>query len=327
MSYILQALKRAEEDRRAGAAAAAPGRARPVAAPAGRPRGPDVTSYGADKQGVTPTRPSLWLWLVAIAVGIVVNAVGFGAAFVVSRPSSVAVVAPPPAPKENVEAPTAQAPPVQTPPDPAPPVQTPPVQTPAVPAPTVPAPAAETKPSPTTSPDVVARARAQTSNGLARQGDSKDVDRQPQGEAVAMAARTETTPVIVPPPLVPVRPLPPPQAPPWVPPAPETRPEPLQGKASRLRDRFRWGGETQPEAEHHDDPEQPEGLKEALAGDVTKLRIEVLVWAAEPEKRMIYVSGRKYVEGDAIEKGTVIEQIARDGVVLMHQGQRIRVPR
>jgi hypothetical protein len=72
--------------------------------------------------------------------------------------------------------------------------------------------------------------------------------------------------------------------------------------------------------------EQMEAAQEELPGDVTKLRIEVLVWAAEPEKRMIYVAGRKYVEGDAIEKGTVIEQIARDGVVLMHQGQRIRVP-
>jgi hypothetical protein len=58
---------------------------------------------------------------------------------------------------------------------------------------------------------------------------------------------------------------------------------------------------------------------------VPSLRIELLVWAADPAKRMVYLSGRKFVEGEAIENGAVIEQIVEDGVVLLYQGQRIRL--
>ena len=300
MSYILQALKRAEEDRRAAAARSLP--ARPLPPPAAPPRDPAI----ADTRAATPIRRSLRVWAVAVGVGVAVNALGFGAVFVLSRPSSVAVVAPSPAGGEKAEAPAA----------PAPPVPVPPVQRPATEAPPVQPPAAEARPSPSTPPAAPTPVRPQ------------EAERQPQGEAVAMAPRTGTTPVIVPPPLVPVRPLPPPQVPPRVPApaiAPESRPERLQGKASRLRDLFRSGGEMERNGESYE-LEQMDAAKEELPGDVTKLRIEVLVWAVEPEKRMIYVAGRKYVEGDAIEKGTVIEQIARDGVVLIHQGQRIRVP-
>jgi hypothetical protein len=59
--------------------------------------------------------------------------------------------------------------------------------------------------------------------------------------------------------------------------------------------------------------------------DVASLRIELLVWAADPEKRMVYLNGRKLVEGESIENGVVVEQILEDGVVLLHQGQRIRL--
>jgi Type II secretion system protein B len=51
----------------------------------------------------------------------------------------------------------------------------------------------------------------------------------------------------------------------------------------------------------------------------------VLVWAADPEKRMVYLNGRKFVEGESIENGTVVERIVEDGVVLLHNGQRIRL--
>jgi hypothetical protein len=70
--------------------------------------------------------------------------------------------------------------------------------------------------------------------------------------------------------------------------------------------------------------EEPETPRVAFDG--SRLRIEVLVWAADPGKRMIFVDGRKYVEGEALQPGTILERIAQDGVVLVHQGQRIRVP-
>jgi hypothetical protein len=55
------------------------------------------------------------------------------------------------------------------------------------------------------------------------------------------------------------------------------------------------------------------------------LRIEVLVWAPERARRMVYLNGRRYVEGEKLDDGTVVEQIARDGVILVHQGQRVRL--
>jgi hypothetical protein len=55
------------------------------------------------------------------------------------------------------------------------------------------------------------------------------------------------------------------------------------------------------------------------------LRIEVLVWAAERGRRMVYLNGRRYVEGEKLDDGTVVEQIARDGVILVHDGKRVRL--
>jgi hypothetical protein len=66
-------------------------------------------------------------------------------------------------------------------------------------------------------------------------------------------------------------------------------------------------------------PAQPDDAREST------LKIDMLVWAADPKQRMVYLNGRKYVEGQALENGAVIEQIAESSIVLTHQGQRIRV--
>src|SRR5262249_9394724 len=42
----------------------------------------------------------------------------------------------------------------------------------------------------------------------------------------------------------------------------------------------------------------------APAADVeveSRPRLEVLVWAADPEKRMVYLNGRRYVQGEALQ--------------------------
>src|SRR5262245_30434447 len=95
MTFILHALKRDEEDRRA-VGVDAPGPAPALAAPAGRARGsalarqpPPPTSDGG---GATPTTRPLWLWPAAAGLGFAVNALVFGAVFVVGRPPGVAVV-------------------------------------------------------------------------------------------------------------------------------------------------------------------------------------------------------------------------------------------
>lgn len=247
MSYILQALQRAEEDRRAEAAAMAVGPTRRPAAPAGKP---------------------FWPWLVG--GGLVINALVIGAIFVVTRPSGPAVVASLPPAVEKVETPAVtDAPRAQVPP--------------------VPAPVVETKPSPTKVADVVARTPA------------------------ANAPQPDTARAIAPP-AAPARPTPP--APP-VALAPAIAPEPptIPGEPSPRRRRRGSLGEPTPTT----------GTPTSLGGLPSQPKIEVLVWATDPKERMVFLNGRKYVEGDKLENGAVIEQIAEDSVVLVQGGQRIRV--
>jgi general secretion pathway protein B len=53
-----------------------------------------------------------------------------------------------------------------------------------------------------------------------------------------------------------------------------------------------------------------------------KLRLEVLVYAETPAQRMVFINGRKYVEGGRIDDGLVVEEITQEGAVLSQQGQR-----
>jgi len=54
-------------------------------------------------------------------------------------------------------------------------------------------------------------------------------------------------------------------------------------------------------------------------------KIDMLVWAADPRQRMVYLNGRRYVEGQQLEDGAVIERIDVDGIVLVLGGQRLRL--
>jgi general secretion pathway protein B len=67
----------------------------------------------------------------------------------------------------------------------------------------------------------------------------------------------------------------------------------------------------------------------APAGDfrslAAKLSLQVLGWAPEPKDRFVFVNGRKYFEGQAIDDRFLIERIAEDSVVLSHQGERVTI--
>ena len=99
--------------------------------------------------------------------------------------------------------------------------------------------------------------------------------------------------------------------------APSSRTAPAQPPAPPQRTAPVQSAETpQPAA-----PTQASSLQDLAS----KLKIEVLVWAADPKDRMVFLNGRKYVEGQALTGGAVIEQIAPEGIVLVHEGQRVRV--
>ena len=55
---------------------------------------------------------------------------------------------------------------------------------------------------------------------------------------------------------------------------------------------------------------------------IAKLSLQVLSWSPDPKDRFVFVSGRKYVEGQAIDDKLLVERITDGGVVLSYQGER-----
>jgi len=70
-------------------------------------------------------------------------------------------------------------------------------------------------------------------------------------------------------------------------------------------------------------PAAPPGPPAAPAP--AEVRIEALIYSDAPERRMIFVGGRKYVEGDTIDGRLRVEEIREDGVELSEQGRRFTV--
>lgn len=52
------------------------------------------------------------------------------------------------------------------------------------------------------------------------------------------------------------------------------------------------------------------------------LKLEMVVNAGDPAERAVYIGGRRYVTGQSLEHGAMIESIAHDAVVLRWAGQR-----
>ena len=52
------------------------------------------------------------------------------------------------------------------------------------------------------------------------------------------------------------------------------------------------------------------------------LKLEVVSYSDTPAQRLVFISGRKYVEGDTTDGGYRVEQIREDSVVLSDKGER-----
>ena len=72
-------------------------------------------------------------------------------------------------------------------------------------------------------------------------------------------------------------------------------------------------------------PVQPPASNPVLPPQELQLKIDMLVWATEPRERMVYVNGHKYVEGQTLENGAVLEHIEQDGIVVIQEGRRLRL--
>ena len=54
-----------------------------------------------------------------------------------------------------------------------------------------------------------------------------------------------------------------------------------------------------------------------------RLALDVLVYSEVPAERLVFINGRKYVEGQMVDEGAVIEHITPDGAILRHEGRQI----
>ena len=71
------------------------------------------------------------------------------------------------------------------------------------------------------------------------------------------------------------------------------------------------------------DPGTAEGAPPAGASVPARLSLDVLVYSEVPAERLVFINGKKYIEGQQIDGDTVLEQITSDGAILRQQGQRI----
>jgi general secretion pathway protein B len=56
-------------------------------------------------------------------------------------------------------------------------------------------------------------------------------------------------------------------------------------------------------------------------------RIDVHVFAQEPERRFVLINLRKYHAGDKLDNGATLDAILSDGIVLSYGGRQYRVDR
>jgi general secretion pathway protein B len=73
-------------------------------------------------------------------------------------------------------------------------------------------------------------------------------------------------------------------------------------------------------------PTAPRSAPPAPQTPFAALKLEMVVNADDPAERAVYISGRRYVTGQSLERGAMIESIAPDAVVLRWAGQRYLLP-
>jgi len=63
------------------------------------------------------------------------------------------------------------------------------------------------------------------------------------------------------------------------------------------------------------------------ATGLPELTVDLHIYSEEPAKRAVFINGRRYVQGDHIAEGPVVEQITREGALLSYRGRRFLLPR
>jgi hypothetical protein len=53
------------------------------------------------------------------------------------------------------------------------------------------------------------------------------------------------------------------------------------------------------------------------------MKLEVIVYSEERARRLAFVNGRKYVEGDTLPDGAQIQEIQPNAIVVVEGGRRV----
>jgi general secretion pathway protein B len=65
----------------------------------------------------------------------------------------------------------------------------------------------------------------------------------------------------------------------------------------------------------------------ASGTNLPEMKLDIHVYSANPAERFVFVNMRKYVEGQSLSEGPVIERITTDGAILNQHGTRFLLPR
>jgi general secretion pathway protein B len=65
----------------------------------------------------------------------------------------------------------------------------------------------------------------------------------------------------------------------------------------------------------------------ASGTNIPELKLDIHVFSANPAERFVFVNMRKYLEGQALPEGPIVEKITTDGVILNQRGLRYVLPR
>ncbi|HSN69980.1 MAG TPA: general secretion pathway protein GspB [Steroidobacteraceae bacterium] len=67
-------------------------------------------------------------------------------------------------------------------------------------------------------------------------------------------------------------------------------------------------------------------LRLSGSGSFPEMHLDIHVYAPLPADRFVFINMRKYVEGQKLQEGPLVERITSDGVVLNQQGLRFLLP-
>lgn len=80
------------------------------------------------------------------------------------------------------------------------------------------------------------------------------------------------------------------------------------------------------ESELGSDPPDLRAMADAYRSAFPELNLDVHVHDAEPDRRWIMINGKKSVEGATLSQGPTVEEITEDGVIYRFRGELVKVP-